>query len=199
METKMQGPPMRGNWGAIRDLKGAPRLREFGLFQFFGRLHLVTLHNATCSRVVNYNNTRTRWITIEWILGDTCERPRGGGRQYIASLCVLIKLKRRQPGALRGSPSISAQHQSTTLALKFLDPKIFWVQGGLKFSFWPWAICVQDSQSWQSKKIFFFVDCFPKSLKTILTHESLIMTRPSFAFYIKIRQWVELYIRFGNY
>ena len=136
METKMQGPPMRGNWGAIRDLKGAPRLREFGLFQFFGRLHLVTLHNATCSRVVNYKSAKTRWVTIEWILGDTCEWPRGG-RQYIATLCVLIKLKRRQPGALRGSPSISAQHQSSTLDIlgtkKFLStgrPKIFFLTLG---------------------------------------------------------------------
>ena len=189
METKMQGPPMRGNWGAIRDLKGAPLLWEFGLFQFFGRLHLVTLHNATCSRVVNYKRTRTRWVTIEWILGDTCERLRGREQAiYRHSLCF---------DQVKTSPACSASILNT--CFEILDQKIFSVQGGLKFSFWPWAICVQDSQSWQSKKIFFFVDCFPKSLKTILTHESLIMTRPSFAFYIKIRQWVELYIRFGNY
>ena len=190
METKMQGPPMRGNWGAIRDLKGAPRLREFGLFQFFGRLHLVTLHNATCSRVVNYNSTRTRWMTIEWILGDTCERPRGREQAiYRHSLCF---------DQVKTSPACSASILNTCFEIfgskNFLRtgrPKIFFLTVG--------NLCTGFLHSPDKVRRFFFVDCFPNSLKTILTHESLIMTRPSFAFYIKIRQWVELYIRFGNY
>ena len=145
METKMQGPPMRGNWGAIRDLKGAPRLREFGLFQFFGRLHLVTLHNATCSRVVNYKRTKTRWMTIEWILRDTCEWLRGREQAiYRHSLCF-DQVKTSPAWCTKGLPLNLCSASILNTCFEILDQKIFSVQGGLKFSFWPWAICVQDS------------------------------------------------------